>query len=250
MQAAVLRAIDDKGRTIRLPVHVHEQLKRLRAAAAALAQELHRAPSYSELSERTGLPPERLREMRRLELPIASLSSPAPASAVSSRRAASGEAEVEELGDTLVAPGTEAAGPGSLPDFYAPPPASDAALLVEADLLRSDIEDLLASLLPREAYILSLRFGLADGCGGQPQSVAAVARRLGVSSANVRELEERGLLKLKSPQRSSFLRPYVVPHDGAGPASPARAGRPAPLLLEDVAARSQSAEAAVLLSKY
>jgi RNA polymerase primary sigma factor len=175
IRQAVSRAVADQARTIRLPVHVIEQLTKQYNTARDLHQELGREPTADEIGARLGVEPERIREAyRAAKMPI-SLDTP-----------------IGEEDDSTVAE--------FVADSTAPSPAEEA----EESLLAQSLEDALAQhLTAREASVLRMRFGLADG---QPHTLGEIAQELGISRERVRQIEAESIHKLR--RTGPFLRQF------------------------------------------
>jgi len=177
VRQAITRALADQARTIRIPVHMIEIIHKLVRVSRRLLQELGREPSDEEIGEEMGITPEKVREIIKLAQTPVSLETPI------------GEEEDSHLGDFVE--DREAVSP-----FEA---ASQA-------MLRSDIEDVLDTLTPRERRVLQLRFGLIDG---HQRTLEEVGKRFGVTRERIRQIESRALRKLRHPIRSKKLRDHV-----------------------------------------
>jgi RNA polymerase primary sigma factor len=175
IRQAVSRAVADQARTIRLPVHVIEQLTRQYNTARELHQELGREPTAEEIAERLGVEPERIREaFRAAKVPI-SLETPI---------GAEDESTVADF----------------VSDATALTPAEEA----EESVLAETLDHALAQhLTAREAAVLRLRFGLMDG---QPRTLGEIAQDLGISRERVRQIEAESLHKLR--RTAPFLRQF------------------------------------------
>src|SRR5713101_4925560 len=173
IRQAVTRAIADKARTIRIPVHMVEKLNKVVHIERQLVQRLGREPLAGEIAEELEITTEEVREILRMsQLPV-SLEKPI------------GEEEESELGDFVEDENTET------PD--------EAASLT---LRRSDIEVALASLPKRERQVIELRFGLT---GGQPCTLEEVGKAFGVTRERIRQIENNTLKKLESlPEAQGF----------------------------------------------
>jgi RNA polymerase primary sigma factor len=165
IRQAVQRAIANQQKTIRLPLHVFERRRKLARAATRLQVELHREPSREELAEATGLCLAHVREA--LRVPEVSIS----------------------LNQTV---GTDA--DGELGDLLADPDAADPLEQTEQALRRQAVRCALEELPERERRIVELRFGLQ----GEPQSLEAIGRQLGLTRTRVHQLEARSLEQLAS----------------------------------------------------
>jgi RNA polymerase primary sigma factor len=177
IRQAVTRAIADQGRTIRVPVHMYEQINRLTRTSRQLVQELGRDPTTEEIAGELGVTPRKVEHIMRVSQRPLSLEMPV------------GEEEDSYLGDFIEdedadAPG-EAAG---------------------QQLLREVIDEIFQSLTPREVRILQLRFGLVDGyC----YTLEEVGKKFGVTRERIRQIEAQALSRLRHPSRSRKLRDYL-----------------------------------------
>jgi RNA polymerase primary sigma factor len=177
IRQAITRALADQGRTIRVPVHMSEQINKLTQASRRLEQELGREPSSEELAVEMGVKPrkvERLMEIAQRPLSL---------------EMRVGEEMDSELGDFIE-------------DEETPLP-TDAA---SKELLREEIERMLNSLTPREARVLQLRYGLADG---HSYTLEEVGARFGVTRERIRQIETKAIRRLRHPTRSRKLRDYL-----------------------------------------
>jgi len=167
IRQAISRAVADQARTIRLPVHIIEQLTRLYNTARELHQEYGREPTPVEIGERLGMEPEKVREaFRAAKVPI-SLETPV------------GEEEESTLADLIA-------------DAAARAPAEEAEEEVLADMLD---EALRQHLTPREAQVLRMRFGLEDG---QVRTLGEVGDELDISRERARQIESEAIRKLRT----------------------------------------------------
>lgn len=167
IRQAISRAVADQARTIRLPVHIIEQLTRLYNTARELHQEYGREPTPVEIGERLGLEPEKIREaFRAAKVPI-SLETPV------------GEEEESTLADLIA-------------DAAARAPADEAEEGVLSDMLEQALRQ---HLTPREAQVLRMRFGLEDG---QVQTLGEVGDKLDISRERARQIEAEAIRKLRT----------------------------------------------------
>jgi RNA polymerase primary sigma factor len=180
IRQAVTRAIADQARTIRIPVHVVENVNKVTRAQRQLLQELVREPTAEEVAERVDMTPEQVRDIYRISLDPLSLDSPL------------GEEDEASLGDFI-----------EDRDAEVPVDMAIRELLVEA------VEEVLEELTERERDIVRLRFGL-DG-DGKACTLEEVGREFGVTRERIRQIESKTLAKLRHPQRSARLRGYLGP---------------------------------------
>jgi RNA polymerase primary sigma factor len=178
IRQAVTRAIADQGRTIRVPVHMYEQINRLTRTSRQLVQELGRDPTTEEIAEALEVTPKKVEQVIRVSQRPLSLEMPV------------GEEEDSYLGDFIE-------------DEDAQSP-TDAA---SQQLLREVIDEIFSSLTPREVRILQLRFGLVDGYS---YTLEEVGRKFGVTRERIRQIEAQALGRLRHPSRSRKLRDYLA----------------------------------------
>jgi RNA polymerase primary sigma factor len=177
IRQAVTRALSDQGRTIRLPVHMVESIRKLNRTAYLMEQDHGRPPSPEEIADEMGLKPRRVRWMLKVARRPLSLQKPV------------GEEKDSELGSFIE-------------DEETPPPPE----VAEQTLLRATLEELLTTLSPREERILRLRFGLQDG---QIYTLEEVGERFGLTRERIRQIEKQALQRLRHPRRSRLLKDYL-----------------------------------------
>ncbi len=177
IRQSIRRSLADQAHPIRLPLYTVETIYRLTCISYRLRKELHRKPSEEEIAEEMGISPFRAREVVRCAQAPISLDTPI------------GEEGECRLGDIM--------------EDHAAISASD---VVSRTMLRSDVEDILDILAPRERRVLQLRFGFVDG---QVRTLAEVGKRFGVGRERVRQIEAGALCKLRQPQLSANLRDYL-----------------------------------------
>lgn len=170
IRQAITRAIADRGRTIRLPVHVGELLAKLAEASMRLEQQFGREPSPEDLASELGVAVSQVTELITAARTPASLD----------QRRSSGD---DDDGDG-----------SALMDVVADPVMSAPEDVTERDERRSAVEAALALLNPRERDVVALRFGMDDG---QERSLAEVGRVLGFSRERARQVEASALAKLR-----------------------------------------------------
>jgi RNA polymerase nonessential primary-like sigma factor len=164
IRQAITRAIAEKGRTIRLPIHVSEKLNKIKKAQRLLSQKLGRTPTTSELAAELKLAPQKVREyLEWARLPL-------------SLDLCVGDNQDTELGELLE-------DTGKTPED-----------LVVESCLSADLERLMSDLTPQQREVLSLRFGLVDG---QVLTLAKISAHLQISCERVRQIEKEALVKLR-----------------------------------------------------
>ncbi|MFL5942186.1 MAG: RNA polymerase sigma factor RpoD, partial [Gaiellaceae bacterium] len=177
IRQAVTRAIADKARTIRIPVHMVEKLNKVVHIERQLVQRLGREPSPEEIAEELEITTDEVREILRMsQLPI-SLEKPI------------GEEEDSSLGDFVE-------------DEAAESPFDTAQLL----LRREDVVNALNALPRREREVIELRYGLL---GGEPRTLEEVGRAFGVTRERIRQIENNTLKKLEHLPEAQALRDAV-----------------------------------------
>jgi RNA polymerase primary sigma factor len=177
IRQTITRAIADQGRTIRVPVHMSDRIRRLYRTARQLEQELGRKPTAEEIAHEMDIDPRKVQWMLRVSWQPLSLEHPV------------GEDEDSELGNFIE-------------NDSAPTPAQSAY----DNLLHDKIEEVLATLTPREARILRLRFGLQNG---RSYTLEEVGQKFGLTRERIRQIEGRALRRLRHPRRSRQLRDYM-----------------------------------------
>ncbi|MBN1661056.1 MAG: sigma-70 family RNA polymerase sigma factor [Anaerolineae bacterium] len=177
IRQAITRALPDQGRTIRLPVHMADSLRKLHRAMREIEQEQGRSPTPEEVAEVMELDPERVRWMMRVARRPLSLQKPV------------GEEEDSELGNFIE-------------DEQVPSPVE----ATEQTLLREELEAVLETLTPREARILRMRFGLEDG---YDYTLEEIGDRFGLSRERIRQIEHEALEALRNPERTRSLEDYL-----------------------------------------
>ncbi|MFW6034494.1 MAG: sigma-70 family RNA polymerase sigma factor [bacterium] len=173
IRQAIERGRADRSRTVRLPVHVIEKLNRLSRIERSLAFELGRDPTVAEIAEEADMPAEQVDYLHEL-----------------TRSAISLETPVGDDGDTRIA------------DLIEDSDVLQPAAVAEQHELTDGLRALVASLPPREAAIISLRYGLRDG---RPHTLTEVAQQVGLTRERVRQLEKIALAKLRNPKRHEQL---------------------------------------------
>ncbi len=177
IRQAITRAIADQGRTIRVPVHMGDQISKMLRVQHQLKQELSRDPTVDELAQILEVPIKKVEHMIQVARRPFSLQMPI------------GEEEDDMLGDFIE-------------DVDAPAPDETAV----QNLLREHLQDALEQLPPREARILQLRYGLIDG---QIHTLNEVGQKMGVTRERVRQIEAQALRRLRSPRLQRALRAYI-----------------------------------------
>jgi RNA polymerase primary sigma factor len=177
IRQAVTRAIADQSRTIRVPVHMGDQINKLLRTAHRLTQELGREPSSEELAIALEIPTRKAEEMLRV-----------------ARRPLSLEMPTDDDGDS------------ELGDFIEDEDSTAPDDEVTSSMLRDLLQYILQDLPPREVRILQLRYGLVDG---ETYTLEEVGKKLGVTRERVRQIEAQALSRLRHPTHARRLRDFL-----------------------------------------
>jgi RNA polymerase nonessential primary-like sigma factor len=177
IRQAITRGMADQSRTIRLPVHLVEQVNKLARIKRDLHQQLGREATHQELADESGIPLEKVADLLDHSRDPVSLDMPV---------------------------GTEEEAP--LGDFIEDAEAADAESAVISGLLQEDLRRVLATLEDREQNVIRLRYGLDDG---QPRTLDQIGKRFGLSRERVRQIEREVMAKLRAGDRAERLRAYA-----------------------------------------
>ncbi|HCI73794.1 MAG TPA: RNA polymerase sigma factor RpoD [Lachnospiraceae bacterium] len=175
IRQSITRAIADQGRTIRIPVHMVENINKVNRAARDLVQKLGRDPTPEELAKEAHMSVERIREIQRISREPVSMETPV------------GDEEDSSLGDFIR-------------DDTTPHPADEAA----RTMLREQIREILSDLTEREQQVLRLRYGLDDH---HSRTLEEVGKQLNVTRERIRQIEAKALRKLK--RKNIRMRDYL-----------------------------------------
>jgi RNA polymerase primary sigma factor len=177
IRQAVSRAVADQGRTIRVPVHMGDQINRLRRITLQLTQSLGRDPNMDELAVAMETTPDKISTLLEVARRPISLETPTD------------EDEESEIGDFVE-------------DTRSPAPST----LTEQEMLREHMANALGKLPEREAHILQLRYGLLDG---EMHTLEEVGKAIGVTRERVRQLEAQALNRLRRSSSHQILRDFL-----------------------------------------
>ena len=177
VRQGVQRALADHARTVRVPCHQIGLIAKMERKRLELSTATGREPTSDELAEALGVKSEETRSLRAVGRQPMSLHEPV---------GGDGERAIEDF----------------LSDSHAPTPGEHA----DARLLRERIVEVLKSLAPRERDVIELRFGLRDGTA---RTLDEVAKQYGITRERIRQIEARGLLKLRQPTRSQRLEEFT-----------------------------------------
>ena len=177
IRQAVTRAIADQGRTIRVPVHMGDQINKLIRTSHRLTQGLGREPTVQELADALEVPLRKAEQMIKV-----------------ARRPLSLELPTDDEADSV------------LGDFIEDRESPEPVEMVTSGMLREQLSDILSVLPPREVRILQMRYGLVDG---ETYTLEEVGKKLGVTRERVRQIEAQALSRLRHPTHSRKLRDYL-----------------------------------------
>jgi RNA polymerase primary sigma factor len=177
IRQAITRAMADQARTIRIPVHMVEQINKLTRVQRQMLQDLGREPTADELATELDMTPDKVVEIQGY-----------------AREPVSLEQNVGDEGDS------------QLGDFIEDADAPVAAEVVSFGLLQRELDSVLKTLPEREAAVVALRFGLTDG---QPRTLDEIGKEFGLTRERIRQIEAKTLSKLRHPSRSQKLRDYL-----------------------------------------
>jgi RNA polymerase primary sigma factor len=177
IRQAITRAMADQSRAIRLPAHMAAAISKLAWAQRRMLQDLGREPTSQELAAELDMAPEKLIELQRCSREPISLHTP-----------------LGEVGD------------GEFGDLIEDSEATEPIEAVSFTLLQEQLRAILGTLSEREAHVVSLRFGLADG---HPRTLDEIGKVYGVTRERIRQIESKTLSKLRHPSRSGLLRDYL-----------------------------------------
>jgi RNA polymerase primary sigma factor len=177
IRQAISRGVADHGRTIRLPVHLGDQINRLWRETHRLTQDLGREATTEEIADALKLEPKKVEELMKFAQRPLSL------------ELSSNDDDDNELADYT-------------PDEIIPPPVDT----VNEKIMQEHVKRILTTLPPREARILQLRYGLLDG---KSRTLGEVGRKMGVTRERVRQIEAQALRRLRQPNLRRELQDYI-----------------------------------------
>jgi RNA polymerase primary sigma factor len=177
IRQAITRSIADQARTIRIPVHMIETINKLNRISRQILQEKGREPTPDELASRMDMPEDKVRKVMKIAKEPISMETPI------------GDDEDSHLGDFIE-------------DTTLPAPAEVATF----EGLRETTQNVLASLTPREAKVLRMRFGIDMNTD---HTLEEVGKQFDVTRERIRQIEAKALRKLRHPSRSEQLRSFL-----------------------------------------
>ncbi len=177
IKQGIQRAIADQGRTIRIPVHMHEKINKMVKAQRQLAQELGQDPTPEQIAKEINETPGQVRDMLRIALEPISLETPI------------GDEDESNIGD-----------------FIQDDENNSPLEYSRRENMKIDVDEALQALNEREAQVLIMRFGLDDN---KPKTLEDVGKHFNVTRERIRQIEFKALRKLKHPSRSRKLKDYI-----------------------------------------
>jgi RNA polymerase sigma factor (sigma-70 family) len=188
IKQSIMRAIADQGRTIRLPVHIHDQLSLLRKAERELRGEIGRDANMVEVTTRTGFTADRVDFLNRVSQQSLSMETQLTSSKTKGSGAGVGGGGGLTLGDMMADAEQK--------------PVDQASY----QMLKDDISRLICTLNSREQAVVRMRFGLDDG---RAKTLEEIGLRFSVTRERIRQIEARALHKLRQPYRNHSVKCYV-----------------------------------------
>ena len=177
IRQAISRALQDKARTIRMPVHVQEASSKLRKSAAKLHKELERMPTIKELAEDSGIKTEQVAKTLKAEKKLLSLD--------------------QEIGKDKEA---------DLKSFIEDTDSISPEVTAEEELLKRRVAESLSTLKPQEEVVLTMRYGLSDG---MPLTLEAIGRKMNLSRERIRQIESSAKKKLKKSKQFARMKEFL-----------------------------------------
>jgi RNA polymerase sigma factor (sigma-70 family) len=196
IKQSIGRAIADQGRTIRLPVHIHDQLHNLRKMERDLKQQLGRDPTVEETAKKLGIAVDKVNFLNRVSQNALSMEQEITTSKTKGSGAGTGGSQGSaSSSDRSITLGDLLGDPDQHP--------TDSA---SYQMLKDDISRLICTLNSREQAVIRMRFGLDDG---KPKTLEDIGRRFSVTRERIRQIEGRALHKLRQPYRNHSVKCYL-----------------------------------------
>jgi len=191
IKQGIMRAIADQSRTIRLPVHIHDQLNLIRRTEKDLSEEFGKEPTAEEVASKVAMTTDKVEFLKKAALGSVSMETPLGNGKTKGSGAStggSGGAKAFTIGDTIKDP-------------------SDAPIdIASYGMLKDDVGRLICTLNAREQVVIRMRFGLDDG---KAKTLEEIGRRFSVTRERIRQIEARALHKLRQPYRNHSVKCYI-----------------------------------------
>jgi len=190
IKQGIMRAIADQSRTIRLPVHIHDQLNLIRRTEKDLSEEFGKDPTSEQVASKIAMTPEKVEFLKQASKGSISMETPLGNGKTKGSGASTGGSGGRSftIGDTIKDP-------------------SDAPIdIASYGMLKDDISRLICTLNAREQVVIRMRFGLDDG---KAKTLEEIGRRFSVTRERIRQIEARALHKLRQPYRNHSVKCYV-----------------------------------------
>lgn len=193
IKQGIMRAIADQARTIRLPVHIHDQLGVLRKAERDLQNELGRDPTKEEVAAKVGIKPEKIEFLKRASVGSVSME----------QELGSGKSKGSSAGTGGKKGGGERS--FTIQDTLGDPEQKPVDV-AQYRMLQDDVGRLICTLNAREQAVIRMRFGLDDG---SPKTLEEIGKKFSVTRERIRQIEARALHKLRQPYRNHTVKCYA-----------------------------------------
>jgi len=191
IKQSIMRAIADQSRTIRLPVHIHDQLNTIRRAENDMQDETGRPPTVEEVAKKVDMTVDKIEFLKRSSMHSISMESNlggGKAKGSGAGTGGGGSGRDFTLQDTIKDPGQR---------------PTDAAAY---EMMKDDVSRLICTLNAREQAVIRMRFGLDDG---KPKTLEEIGKKFSVTRERIRQIEARALHKLRQPYRNHSVKCYV-----------------------------------------
>jgi len=201
IKQGIMRAIADQSRTIRLPVHIHDQLNAIRRAERELHDELGMEPTLDQVADKVNMTTDKIQFLKRSALGSVSMETPLGTGKVKGSAAGTGGSNA----------GAASPGAGGGPREFTlkdtiKDPDQKPSDIAAYQMLKDDISRLIGTLNAREQVVIRMRFGLDDG---KAKTLEEIGRRFSVTRERIRQIEARALHKLRQPYRNHSVKCYV-----------------------------------------
>jgi len=195
IKQSIGRAVADQGRTIRLPVHIHDQLSQKRKMEKDLKAMLGRDPTVEEMAEKMGVKIERVQFLNRVAQNAVSFEQEIVTTKAKGSAAGTGGNKGSAVSGDSLKVGDMVGDPGAQPNETA-----------SYGMLKDDLSRIVSTLNTREQAVIRMRFGLDDG---KPKTLEDIGKKFSVTRERIRQIESRALVKLRQPYRNHSVKCYA-----------------------------------------